>query len=275
MTVRSVRIAAAAAVALAAAAAAVPAWSRTAATQVSSNWSGYVATSARSFTAVSARWVVPKAACTAGSSGSTATWVGLGGNDAASNKLEQIGSEIACSAAGEASYSLWYELVPAAAVPIHLTVAPGDSVFASVRVRGTKVTLTIRNLTRRTRFARTLTTASPDVSSAEWIVEAPSLCDAGGRCRTVSLARFGKVAFTAASATAGGHTGTISDGAWTATAIALVSGSGQSYGPPGFGPGFDDTAQAAGAGALPGTLRANGTAFTVAWRRSVTVSGAV
>ena len=138
------------------------------------------------------------------------------------------------------------------------------------------MTLRLVNLTRGTRFAKTLTMAAPDVSSAEWIVEAPSLCDAGGRCRTVSLASFGKVAFTRATATAGGHTGTISDAAWTATALELVSGAGQGFGPPGFGgPGFDDAAATSGAGAVPGALTGRGAAFTVVWRQSVAASNAV
>ncbi len=264
------------AVAVAAAAGTAPAWGRAAATETSSNWSGYVVAAARSFDAVSATWVVPRATCTAGATGSAATWVGLGGNAEGSDSLEQIGSELDCSASGEASYALWYELVPAASVPIRLAVAPGDSISASVRVSGTKVRLRLANLTRGTRFAKTLTMAAPDVSSAEWIVEAPSLCDSAGRCRTVPLASFGKVAFTHATATAGGHAGTISDAAWAVTALELVSGAGQGYGPPGYGgPGFDAAAATSGAGAVPGALTARGRAFTVVWRQSVAASGAV
>ena len=68
--------------------------------------------------------------------------------------------------------------------------------------------------------------AAPDTSSAEWVAEAPSLCSTNGACRTVTLSDFGKVKFTKASATAGGHTGSISDKAWTATSIQLVADSG-------------------------------------------------
>jgi hypothetical protein len=264
------------AVVLAAAAISAPAWGRAAATETSSNWSGYVVTAAKSFTTVSATSVVPRATCTAGQAASAAAWVGLGGDAEGSESLEQIGSELDCAASGTAAYSLWYELVPAASVPIRLAVAPGDHVAASVRVAGTRVTLRIANLTRGTRFAKTLTMAAPDTSSAEWIVEAPSACDARGFCRTVSLASFGKVAFANATATAGGHAGTISDAAWTATAVDLVSGGGQSFGPPGFGgPGFDDASSTSSAGAVPGALTANGAAFTVAWRQSVAAANAV
>src|SRR5205085_4849070 len=86
-----------------------------------------------------------------------------------------------------ASYAAWYELVPAASVPIKLKLAAGNKVWASVKVSGTNVTLTIKNLTRKTSFTKTLTMAAPDVSSAEWIAEAPSACDTYGRCRQVTL----------------------------------------------------------------------------------------
>ena len=75
---------------------------------------------------------------------------------------------------GTASYSAWYELVPATSVPIKLKVSPGNKVSASVKVNGTNVTLTFKNLTRKTNFTKTLTMAAPDVSSAEWIAEAPA-----------------------------------------------------------------------------------------------------
>ena len=154
---------------LAAAALAVSAagQARAAATEVSSNWSGYVVSGSQSFTSVSASWVVSKATCTTGSSSSAATWVGLGGNSETSDALEQVGSEVDCSPAGTASYSLLYELVPAAAVPIRLAVEPGDSISASVSVRGARVTLRIENVTRGTSFTKTLTMAAPDRSSAE------------------------------------------------------------------------------------------------------------
>jgi peptidase A4-like protein len=57
--------------------------------------------------------------------------VGLGGNSSGSNTLEQIGTEIDCGATGQTGSAMWYELVPAAAVPISLAVKPGDSVSAS------------------------------------------------------------------------------------------------------------------------------------------------
>ena len=52
--------------------------------------------------------------------------------------------------------------------------------------------------------------SNPDISSAEWIAEAPSTCSQGlSSCTPLPLADFGTVQFTSASATTtDGHTGT-------------------------------------------------------------------
>src|ERR1700733_10703350 len=91
---------------------------------ISSNWAGF-AVSGTTFIAVSGSWVQPKATCT-GSTTSAAFWVGLGGNSTVSNSLEQIGTSSDCSATGTASYSAWYELVPAGSVPVKLKVYAGN-----------------------------------------------------------------------------------------------------------------------------------------------------
>jgi hypothetical protein len=224
-----------------------------AASSVSSNWAGY-AVSGASFRSVSGSWTQPAATCTSGST-SAAFWVGLGGNSDASQALEQIGTSSDCTANGTASYSAWYELVPAASVPIKLELAAGNKVWASVQVSGSTVTVTIKNLTRRTSFTKTLTMAAPDVSSAEWIAEAPSACDTYGRCRQVTLTNFGKVAFTRALSTAGAHTGAIADPLWTATPIELQS----------FANFGRFAAAGSGAQAVPTGLSTNGSSFTVAY----------
>jgi hypothetical protein len=94
-------------------------------------------------------------------------WVGLGGFSETSQALEQIGTEANCSASGKPRYAMWYELVPAASVPIKLKVFPGNAIAASVNVNGTKVTLQIRNLTRKTKFTKTVRMSAPDLTSAE------------------------------------------------------------------------------------------------------------
>jgi hypothetical protein len=240
----------------------------------SSNWAGYVAAAtplsgytpavppaALAFTNVTGTWVQPKAHCPRGANTSAAFWVGLGGSDPSSVALEQIGTEIDCSASGAARHAAWWEILPAPPVAIRMKIAAGDTITTAVLVRGTSVTLQITNRTRHTRFTKVATVAAPDLSSAEWIAEAPSLCSSAGRCTPVSLANFGTSSFTGAAATANGHSGVISDDTWTATPVQLVPGSSSGDGLGSFfGP-----APTSGA-ALPGPIAADGRSFSVRWR---------
>src|SRR5438132_2926091 len=204
--------------------AAVPATAGAAtASTTSSNWAGYAVSSQGSsqlvrFRRVTGTWVVPSGSCTRGSPSYSAAWIGVGGFDETSTALEQIGTEFDCKGSGRASYSAWYELVPAASHTIHMQVRPGDSMAATVQVNGTRVTLRLRDRTRGTSFSSTKRMSAPDVTSAEWIVEAPSGCDRGNNCVQLPLSDFGTVSFVhAVATTTGGHSGTISDGSWLAT----------------------------------------------------------
>jgi hypothetical protein len=104
----------------------------------------------------------------------------------------------------------------------------------------------------------------PDASSAEWIAEAPSACDGSGSCQPLPLSDFGTVQFSSATATAGGHTGTISDPTWSAQAVALGS-SGASDVSYGSGSGS--------AGANPTSLSSDGASFSVAYQADSGTSG--
>jgi Peptidase A4 family len=226
---------------------------------VSSNWSGYALEAPEGtelqFTSVTATWTQPKATCSAGSEAASAFWVGLGGEIDTSTSLEQTGTSADCSARGVASYYAWYELLPAPAVKVPLKVKPGDLITTSVNVDGTSVLIQIKNRTRKTVFTKSLTMEAPDLTSAEWVAEAPSSCDSSGaRCRVLPLANFGKVTFTKAATIASTHPGTISDPAWSRVSIRLVPGGSQ----------FSRVDNSA-AGALPGALTADGRGFPVTW----------
>jgi peptidase A4-like protein len=193
----------------------------------SSNWAGYAVSAADgapdvSYSSVSGAWRQPAATCTAGTPTYSAFWVGLGGFSPTSQALEQVGTLANCSASGRVTYSVWYELVPAAPVTIKLSIKAGDGIAASVAVSKTSVTVRITNVTQKKKtFQKRLTMASPapDVSSAEWVAEAPAACTPTGQCTVLPLANFGGATFVVAKATANGHAGTISDPAWSATAI--------------------------------------------------------
>src|SRR5262249_51674876 len=146
-------------------------------------------------------------------------------------------------------------------ITIPLAIEPGDTITATVTVAGTKVTLQVTNVTTGKSVTKVKRMTASDVSSAEWVAEAPSLCSGNGYCRTVTLSDFGKVKSTKATATsADGHTGSISDRSWTATSIQLVADSG---GRPGYGryAAYDTPASA-----TPTALASRGTAFSVKWQ---------
>jgi hypothetical protein len=231
----------------------------------SANWSGYVAGgtsgAATKFSSVSGSWTEPSVNCNSGQ-GYSAFWVGLGGAGQQSQALEQTGTEADCSSGGSASHFAWYELVPAAPVRIDLKISPGDHIAAKVTVDGTNITVSLTDSTTGQSATKNLTMQNPDTESAEWIAEAPSQCDGTGNCQPLALADFGKVKFTDASATANGHTGTISDPSWSAQPVQLNAGAGQS-GQDGF------VSNASSAAATPSGLSSDGSAFSVAWASGV------
>lgn len=257
----------------------------------SSNWAGYAARRVGvDFKRVSGAWTVPAVDCSTASDATySANWVGIGGYSTGAQALEQLGTESDCNAAGKAVYSGWFEVVPDVASSAKLTIKPGDRMFASATVAPAtkRVTLTLANLTRRTKATKTVSADAVDLSSAEWIVEAPSLCfgSAASSCRQTTLAKFGTTGFTQARATTTtGHAGGILDSAWNAVAITLspeqtASGRGGFSGPgsgPGgrapWGPGGDNdpgaasqTVASSSGSAIPGAVSADGSAFGVTY----------
>jgi hypothetical protein len=153
--------------------------------------------------------------------------------------------------------SAWYELVPAASHAVKVTINPGDRVRAGVSVTGTEVSLTLTDLTRHRSFTKRLHPPVVDTTSAEWILEAPSVCSSSWSCHTLPLADFGSAGFTAAgAATTAGHRGTIDDAKWTTTRISLAA----------TGRTFVSNPSAPAATAVPSSLSARGSAFTVTYR---------
>jgi Peptidase A4 family len=239
--------------------------------EVSSNWSGYAAISTDSatpalFTDVTATWKVPKSTCTVNRLSSAAFWVGLGGYDPGSHSLEQLGTGADCDGASRVpSYYAWWELVPAASIRIPLKINAGDTINAAVLVNGQKLTFSLKDLTRHTRFSHVITpTQELDTASAEWIAEAPSDCSTTGRCHPVPLTNFGTVTFSNIAAIGNAHPGTLTDATWTASPIELISsgGSGRFFG---LGDPLGDSV-----GALPGDASSDGRAFSVSWQRNLT-----
>jgi hypothetical protein len=239
----------------------------------SQNWSGYVVQSSagKSFSSVSGSWVQPAAHSDTGGQNFAAFWVGLGGAGQSSQALEQVGTQ-AQTSGGQTTYSAWYELVPSAQVPLSMTIHPGDHMTGRVTVHGTTVNIYLSDQTTGQSVSRTLQMSNPDTSSAEWIAEAPAAQLSDGSDQVLPLADFGKVTFTNASATAGGHTGSITDPAWS---IAQVDMNGQSV--PSYldgAGGYTDVSLAGGSAgaASTGDPSNNGQSFTVSYSSAASAS---
>ncbi|MGZ4261265.1 MAG: G1 family glutamic endopeptidase [Solirubrobacteraceae bacterium] len=212
---------------------------------------GYVAGGTQ-FSSVSGSWVEPEANCSSGQ-GYSSYWVGLGGAGNESQALEQTGTEMDCSDTGSGSHHAWYELVPAAPVDLDLNISAGDHMTGKVTVSGSNVTISLSDETTGQSATKNLQMDNPDVSSAEWIAEAPSQCDGSG-CQPLPLADFGKVSFSNSTATANGHTGTISDSNWSSQAVQLDGGAGGGF-----------VSDSSSATAAPSSLSSDGSSFSVSY----------
>jgi hypothetical protein len=218
----------------------------------SSNWAGF-AVHGTNFHRVVGLWRQPNVTCVPGQQTYSAYWVGIGGYTG--NALEQIGTEADCGAGGQPQLSAWYEMVPAASITFSMTIHAGDLMEGVVTVAGHRATLILRDLSRHRSFQTGVSSAEIDVTSAEWIVEAPSDCSS--ICVTLPLANFGSAAFIGARAeAANGHWGTISDSAWSPTRITLS---------PAGGAHAAGASSGSPASAVPSDLSAGGGGFSVAY----------
>jgi Peptidase A4 family len=194
-------------------------------TRVTPGWAGYVVhASGGSFTGVKGTWVQPEVSCNRPGS-SAAFWVGLGGTRPNSRLLEQIGTSAECSDSAVLSTSAWYQLFPAPAVALPMTIRAGDVVTAEVAVSGGTVELSLRDASTGESFSTERWLLSPETDSAEWIVEAPAMCFV--TCVLLPLADFDRVSFRDASASVDAHTGAIGDAAWSRERLAIGSSRGR------------------------------------------------
>lgn len=178
------------------------------------NWSGYaVVPPAGGVTGVSSTFTVPTAGLVP--PGFAATWTGIGGYDTSDLIQAGVGEQSlpGTSVLGPQYYA-WYELLPDAETPISnctgdsaCTVSPGDVVSVTIdHVAGDTWSIALDDQGHWT-WSDDVTYASSE-SSAEWILEAPSLAGA----QTV-LAGTGTTGFGPTSTyTVDGTTRTIAQG---------------------------------------------------------------
>ena len=176
------------------------------------NWSGYAVTPGSGVTAVSSTFTVPSAGLDP--PGFAATWAGIGGYN--TSDLIQAGVEEQSAPSNSVlgdQYQAWYELLPASETPISgctgdssCTVTPGDHVSVDIsNVSGDTWSISLSDAGKWS-WSKDVNYSSSG-SSAEWILEAPTLV-----AQTL-LANVGTVPFGSTSTyTAGGTTHTIADG---------------------------------------------------------------
>jgi hypothetical protein len=170
-------------------------------------WSGYVINGGP-FAFVQGQWRVPTIQEQGGSQVSSA-WIGIDGDGV--DPLIQVGTghDYDCCIFGP-SYFAWYQVLPQDrnAVGIGYPVAPGDLMMAWISALGpdgnpTNVppapgasalwVITLNNSTQHWVFSKSVTFAGP-LASAEWIVEAPTVCGLTG-CSVGQIANYGSIVF--------------------------------------------------------------------------------
>lgn len=186
--------------------------------QDSRNWAGYAATSG-TYTAVSATWSVPVFAPDS-PAGSDAIWVGIGG--VRGSDLVQAGTQETVSSLGSTKYEAWIEMLPQPPQTVPLAITSGDSVTVSlVQQQPEEWLVVIANNTSGKSYQTDFHYRS-SLSSAEWVVEAPS----ARRGRVLPMDRFGTITFSQASAVKNGQRMSVAEAG--GRAITMLDRSGRS-----------------------------------------------
>jgi hypothetical protein len=181
----------------------------------STNWSGYAVTSKRHLiTAVSGSFVVPKVAAT-GRSRFAATWTGIGGYR--TDDLIQAGTAEDSKSGGlyGKQYFAWYELLPRSERQLHncsgdrqCRIRPGDRISVAIHQVGSGSWMISMINAGHWQWSKRVGYGSSR-SSAEWILEAPSVSSAQTSLAPVGTVHFGPTSrYTGAagnSTIAGGH----------------------------------------------------------------------
>jgi hypothetical protein len=177
-------------------------------TNTSTNWFGYnqgtLEKNDTLFNSITGDWTVPTATQhTSGQAESSSDWIGIGGGcidsgcTVGDSTLIQTGTEQDVDSTGKASYSAWWELVPAPSITItNMTVSPGDHMHASLAevVPDSNVwTITLQDVTRNESFTQTVPYTSTH-ATAEWIEETP--LEIGTDAGFASLPNLSNPAFT-------------------------------------------------------------------------------
>src|SRR5579871_1677081 len=164
----------------------------------SGNWSGYnqgtLERNGKLFQSVAGNWTVPKASAhKKGENEYSSTWIGIGGGCVDSGclvgdeTLIQDGTEQDVDSSGHASYSAWWEIIPAPSINLtgctgdpNCTVGAGDHITSTINSPADGLwTMSMADLSRHWTWSQTVPYASTE-ATAEWILETPVVLDASG-----------------------------------------------------------------------------------------------
>jgi hypothetical protein len=219
--------------------------------ELSTNWSGYVATSTSAFTSVQGDFIQPSIICTGAPARDMAAWVGLDGFK--DKTVEQDGTFATCSGKSHTTptYVAWYEMYPAGSIEV-FPVNAGDEIEPSVTFAGGSFTLTITDVTSGQTQSTSAACKSCRRASAEWIVERPELCTKGGACFLAALPDFATATLSSATASTEAAPAAAPASSFTTTAIDMIQPAGSSV------ELLDQT----------GPLDSTGTSFSAQWERA-------
>lgn len=184
------------------------------------NWSGYVVTPSAPVTNVSSTFTVPTAGLLP--PGFTATWTGIGGYTSGSTDLIQAGvgeQSLPSTPLLGPQYYAWIETLPNPEQPIqgcsgdpNCTVNPGDVVSVTINnTSGNAWTISMSD-SGHWSYSKSLNYQSSR-SSAEWILEAPTLAVVQTIPAPVGTAHFGPTStFNGGQTIASGNPTTIDMG---------------------------------------------------------------
>ncbi len=186
-------------------------------TVTSLNWSGYAVTpSAGGITAVTSTFTVPSAGLIP--PGFAATWTGIGGYSSTDLIQAGVGEDsLPTLPVVGTQYFAWYELLPNSEVQLTgcagdatCAVSPGDSVNVHIfQDGGNQWTISVVDANHWSWTSNVNYQSSN--SSAEWILEAPSIEGLQSTLANTGTTSFGNVS----TYTAGGQTFTVAQGAPT------------------------------------------------------------
>lgn len=150
------------------------------------NWSGYAVRSSNdAISKASSKFIVPRLSPPP-SGGYASTWVGIGGFS--SDDLIQAGIS---EQSATPHYFAWWETLPNSAVPIkNKSVSPGDKVTVTVAQTSSKKWKISLTDAGHWSFSKTVSYNSSR-SSAEWILEAPTVGGMQTKLPGLSTSKFG------------------------------------------------------------------------------------